>query len=215
MSSYYTATLYPLQDKVLKIIQDIATPFYLTGGTALSRGYFHHRYSNDLDFFVNQNKDFVSLSEKFLQSLVNQKIQVVTRSDSYYSFKVADILKIDLINDSGQHYGDLQTTQLFFRLDNPENILANKITAVLSRDEPKDIVDIWIIATKTSVNWPQIFTAANSKAVGIFPPAIAQKIAEFPLELLQQIKWVENQEPTVSQFEDDIKKIVNDILALK
>ena len=50
MNSYYKDTLYPLQDKVLKLIDSLQTPFYLTGGTALSRCYFNHRYSYDLDF---------------------------------------------------------------------------------------------------------------------------------------------------------------------
>ncbi|WP_413884945.1 nucleotidyl transferase AbiEii/AbiGii toxin family protein [Candidatus Desulfatibia sp.] len=40
---------------MLKIISDTNTPFYLTGGTVLSRCYFHHRYSEDLDFFVNSD----------------------------------------------------------------------------------------------------------------------------------------------------------------
>ncbi len=50
---YYTTSLYPLQDGILKIVTHLNTPFYLTGGTALSRCFFHHRYSDDLDFFVN------------------------------------------------------------------------------------------------------------------------------------------------------------------
>ena len=31
-------------------MQGLALPFYLTGGTALSRHYFAHRYSDDLDY---------------------------------------------------------------------------------------------------------------------------------------------------------------------
>jgi len=38
-------------------VKKSGTPFYLTGGTALSRGYFNHRYSDDLDLFVNNHKD--------------------------------------------------------------------------------------------------------------------------------------------------------------
>ncbi|MDR0758720.1 MAG: nucleotidyl transferase AbiEii/AbiGii toxin family protein, partial [Treponema sp.] len=32
--------------------------FFLTGGTALSRVYYRHRYSDDLDFFVNSSKEY-------------------------------------------------------------------------------------------------------------------------------------------------------------
>lgn len=54
--NYYTEKLYPLQDGVMKIVKDLQLPFYLTGGTALSRFYYHHRYSDDLDYFVNNRK---------------------------------------------------------------------------------------------------------------------------------------------------------------
>ncbi|MDR0551108.1 MAG: nucleotidyl transferase AbiEii/AbiGii toxin family protein [Spirochaetaceae bacterium] len=31
------------------------TAFFLTGGTALSRAYYNHRYSDDLDFFLDNS----------------------------------------------------------------------------------------------------------------------------------------------------------------
>ena len=57
---YYLNKLYPLQDRVLRIIETQNQGFYLTGGTALSRFYLNHRYSDDLDFFVNNIDDFKS-----------------------------------------------------------------------------------------------------------------------------------------------------------
>ena len=53
-AKYYREKLYPFQDGVLNIVKKSGTPFYLTGGAALSRGYFDHRYSYDLDLFVTQ-----------------------------------------------------------------------------------------------------------------------------------------------------------------
>jgi len=44
---FYTHTLYPFQDELLKLINQVETGFYLTGGTAASRGYLRHRYSLD------------------------------------------------------------------------------------------------------------------------------------------------------------------------
>ena len=40
------------QDKILKVLADKAGDFCLGGGTALSKVYFHHRESLDLDFFT-------------------------------------------------------------------------------------------------------------------------------------------------------------------
>ncbi|MBE0643870.1 MAG: nucleotidyl transferase AbiEii/AbiGii toxin family protein [Bacteroidetes bacterium] len=51
-ASYYQDSLYPLQDRCLAVLAALGTPFYLTGGTALSREYLQHRYSDDLGFFA-------------------------------------------------------------------------------------------------------------------------------------------------------------------
>jgi predicted nucleotidyltransferase component of viral defense system len=56
---YYKNKLYPLQDRVLDLIGQTQSDFYLTGGTLLSRFVLHHRYSDDLDFFVNADPDFL------------------------------------------------------------------------------------------------------------------------------------------------------------
>ena len=56
---FYLDKLYPLQDIVLRSIEDLETGFYLTGGTAISRAYFHHRYSDDLYFFMNASANFL------------------------------------------------------------------------------------------------------------------------------------------------------------
>ena len=55
---YYKKKLYPLQDGIIEIIKNTHFPFYLTGGTALSRCYYQHRYSDDLDFFSISNNRF-------------------------------------------------------------------------------------------------------------------------------------------------------------
>ncbi|GBR72678.1 hypothetical protein NO1_0177 [Candidatus Termititenax aidoneus] len=58
LSEYYEASLYPLQDGVLNAVSNCKTSFYLTGGTAISRAYYRHRYSDDLDFFVNADPNY-------------------------------------------------------------------------------------------------------------------------------------------------------------
>ena len=68
-SIYYETKLYPTQNEVLKTLKSLELPFYLTGGTALSRGYFNHRYSDDLDLFVNADKNFLKITETVINKL--------------------------------------------------------------------------------------------------------------------------------------------------
>ncbi|MDO8610869.1 MAG: nucleotidyl transferase AbiEii/AbiGii toxin family protein [bacterium] len=216
MNSYYDDTLYPLQDKVLKLIDGLQTPFYLTGGTALSRCYFNHRYSDDLDFFVNKDSNFIKFSEQILSNLMkNFEVEVIIKSESYISIKVNKILKIDLVNDVQYRYGQLEKKKIFSKVDNVKNILSNKLSALISRDEAKDVVDIWVIAKNSKIDWKDIFLSANSKAVGIFPPDIAKRLIEFPIGLLERIKWVKDKKPTVDDFQTDLNSICDSFLATK
>ncbi len=68
---YYTNDLYPFQDLVLKLIMKVDDRFYLTGGTALGRHYLKHRYSDDLDFFVNREDNFKQLLNTIISQLQN------------------------------------------------------------------------------------------------------------------------------------------------
>lgn len=216
MNSYYSDTLYPLQNKVLKLIDTLQTPFYLTGGTALSRCYFHHRYSDDLDFFVNKDPNFIQYSETLITSLMNQfEVEIVIKSESYVSLKVNKILKIDLVNDVQFRDGELQKQEIFSKVDNIDNILSNKLSALVSRDEAKDVVDIWVIASNNKIEWRDIFLSANSKAIGIFPPDVAKRLVEFPIELLERIKWIEGKEPDIKTFQNDLNSICDSLLATK
>lgn len=215
MNTYFANELYPLQDKVLATIDQIKTPFYLTGGTALSRCYFHHRHSEDLDLFVNQREDFADQLDRILISLKLYNLQINQRSKTYYSLQVENILKLDLVNDVASRVGEITPHDIFSRIDSIDNILANKISALISRDEPKDIADVWIIAKHKEINWEKLFRDVSSKAAGIFPPIIAQRIESFPRELIEKINWVEDKVPNRQQFDTDLKKIVVDILKIE
>ena len=66
---FYRESLYPFQDGILAIVRHINAPFYLTGGTALSRHYSPVRYSDDLELFVNGDPEFSNWSERLYSAL--------------------------------------------------------------------------------------------------------------------------------------------------
>ena len=53
----YYENLYKLQDEILKVFFENSNEFYLTGGTCLNRFYINKRYSDDLDFIKNIQKE--------------------------------------------------------------------------------------------------------------------------------------------------------------
>ena len=134
---------------MLNIINQADTGFYLTGGTAASRGYLHHRYSDDLDFFVNDEPDFTLWAERVIQALQaggNWQLEILSRYERFVRLNVLRpeiALKLEFINDVPARVGQVSIHPVLGKLDSAENILANKLTALVSREEPKDLADVW------------------------------------------------------------------------
>jgi hypothetical protein len=72
-ASFYYDSLYPFQDAALKCIRSADTAFFLTGGTAASRGYLHHRFSDDLDLFASDDRRFGLWVDRVIQALVRSE----------------------------------------------------------------------------------------------------------------------------------------------
>jgi len=164
-------------------VKNTGAPFYLTGGTALSRHYYQIRYSDDLDLFVNSVPDFnkwiEKLFNKFEDSQKKLKFKInydfIIRRQSYTQIlleKHKDInLKIDFVNDVAPRYGQFENNKILGSIDGWRNILSNKITAIF-RFEAKDIVDLWILSKKNTFNWKEIIHEANTKEAGVDPTTI-------------------------------------------
>lgn len=210
----YENTIYPLQDKVLAAFEKAATPFYLTGGTALSRFYFNHRYSDDLDFFVNDDVKFHDYLSMVFESIKRSGVEFdVKINDERFARIIAEgVLKVEFVNDVPFYLGEPVKIKnaVYSRIDNLMNILSNKITAFRDRDEVKDIIDIREIANGIKPDWKVIFEAAESKAAGVFPPIIAEKMDGFNLDLLDTANWIKK--PDKAAFAADIQRIISEIL---
>lgn len=193
--TYYSDKLYPFMDKVLDLVGKTHAAFYLTGGTALGRHYLQHRYSDDLDLFVNQAGDFRDQVKEVLEALSQGGIAFApgTASDDFVRILAHQDeipLKIDFINDVAFHYADLQEAPFFPRIDHWRNILSNKLCA-LSRREPKDMADILAVAGHFTFGWPDVFSEARRKDLWVEPIEISRMIKEFPVDLLKGVKWVQ------------------------
>lgn len=204
-AEYYNNTIYPLQDRVFPLFND--TPFYLTGGTALSRGYYNHRFSDDLDYFVNYHSDFQRITEIQIEKLVKafKNTEVDYKGEYFCRVFIEEKLKIEMVNDVPSHIGELFNHPVLGIIDSKENILANKLTAVVDRTLPKDIVDIYFLL-KDGLSIKNALTDAESKAAGVSPLLIAKILAEFDYLIIDnEIKW------TVPVSGETIKSYMNNI----
>jgi hypothetical protein len=218
IDDFYAHKLYPFQDEVLKIINRLETGFYLTGGTAASRGYLNHRYSDDLDFFVNDEPDFVLWVERVIQSLSlikNWDLEILSRYDRFVRLNLNQSelsLKLELINDVPSRVGEVINHTTLGRLDTAENILANKLTALLTREEPKDLADVWGFCYQMNLSLQAAILGAEGKAAGIFPADLSRVLLSVSQSDYDLIRWITN--PNVDDFIRDLHQLGEKLIIL-
>lgn len=202
-------TLYKLQDRMLQLIFNLDNGFYLTGGTALHRFYYKFRYSDDLDFFSCNEAAFSEDIRELLYSLESRNIiyKRTIQARDFHRIIIDDVLQTDFVNDRIYRYGKSNIIN-GFRIDNIINILTNKISAIINRDEEKDIFDIIAISRNEPYNWGEILEIAHRKEPfdKLF---LIQRLRSFPLVWLSNIKTIKSLEinkDTISIICDDIIK---------
>jgi len=185
--------LYSLQDSVFKTLKRNTYGFYLTGGTALGRFYLNHRYSEDLDFFMNDVPDYLTAANRLrtaLEKRFKTSSEKVIVSESFVRIWIPgkEELKIEMVNDVAHRWGDPIDTPSI-PLDTVSNILANKLTAIVSRDEPKDVFDIVTIASVYSFNWSTVFEHAIQKSL-LSENDVHMRLKSFPVTWLIGKDWL-------------------------
>lgn len=209
MGSLNYKELYALQDKVLDSLFSVEKEFYLTGGTCLSRFYFEKRYSDDLDFFTHNSGRFsFAVKNIKLKLLQNHHIDTEVDSKSFIRFKVDNLLQVDFVNDTAYRYKDPVIKENGYIIDTIENILSNKITAVIGRDNPKDIFDIYLICKFCNFDWKEILEAAEEKASFMHEDLII-RLKSFPVILLDSIRIIDKS--FLEDFEKEFPVIIKEI----
>ena len=212
-------SLYDLQDRVLASLKPLDQRFHLTGGTALARGYFNHRYSEDLDFFTNDAPEFELWRDRCLDTLrgdaarAGMRLEIILRETRFGRAVLhgAVPLKLEFINDVPFRVGEPWNHPTLGLLDTKENILANKISALVGREEPKDLADIYWLCCRDQMDLMAVIENASGKAAGIFPPLVAQALVEGARRGVSGVFW--RQPPDEREFKTGLEGLASKILA--
>jgi len=204
--------LYKTQDKILKKIFEVTHEFYLTGGTCLNRFYYEKRYSDDLDFFTNNSDFFRQSINAIFDALEHSGFEFSKTVDSkdfvrFVILEHSQPLQIDFVNDRVKRIG-MPMARDGYLIDTIDNILSNKITAVMGRDEPKDIFDIYMIASLEDIDWAKILEFARQK-VTFQKEDLLYRLDTFPRVFLKKIKLIDHS--FLDAFDERYPKIIEAI----
>ncbi len=211
-SDWYASQLYAVQDRVLARID--SDSFYLTGGTCLSRCYYHHRYSDDLHFFfLGEKYDAYEFEHEFVRivsSLGSEFKMTVTVNEKQYKRAFVEEgavnLKIEFVNEPFPVLGDRVRISSYL-IDTKENIAVNKITAVCARKACKDYFDLYFLLQEFSL--PELLKLSSNKMV---PPSYEELIMSLEKSLWEG-QVLTSLEITETQFLSFAAELVEDILA--
>lgn len=158
--------------------------FFLTGGAALAGFYLGHRETHDLDLFtVSDALDdgFVLATKIALEGGASfESIQTAPDFRRLLIRRGTDAVLIDLVRDRVvQIVADKPITR-GIRIDPPEEILANKLCALLSRSEIRDVVDVRALET-AGYRVEDALPAAHLKDTGLTPAQLSWVLGEIRL----------------------------------
>lgn len=209
---FYENSLYPLQDEIFKLIQ--SEKFYLSGGTCLSRFYYQHRYSEDLDFFFDgfrYSKAEFEITFREIMNRLSEKYQTeITMQGEYFKrgfvYQGAIALKIEFIYENYKNVGVRKQVQ-GIRIDTKENIATNILTAIYDRKSLKDYIDLFFLLQE--LDFDQIAEWAQSKIVPLDYEGVLITFADPKLEGTVLLKKTISEE----EFNNFIKNLIRKMVA--
>lgn len=163
--------LTPRQKQFLAVVlqeETLTKQFYLTGGTALSYWYLHHRESYDLDFFSDE-----PLPREFIIHWLTANKRTIgyesLRFDEDWGFQSFFLLYPDktLLNVDFHHYGVSRLkrgiTWKGLAVDSLLDISVNKLQTVMTQPRLRDYVDLYEIIKKTHWAVPRLVMGVEKK----------------------------------------------------
>ena len=165
---------YLLDALLLNIFQELDAPLVLKGGTALYKLFHLNRFSEDLDFTLNARKfDAKKTKDRLLKALRLLEVDGLGTSDTHgnainirfhlkgplYNGRKESLCYI-LLNISHRErivypagkellispYSGIPSFDVLVM--NESEMMAEKIRAIMSRDKPRDIYDLWFLLKK-------------------------------------------------------------------
>jgi predicted nucleotidyltransferase component of viral defense system len=160
--------LFPIQKNALECFKRsaISDRFYWTGGTALSVVYLHHRLSHDIDLFTTDEFSRTELND-FMEELKSEcgldKIEERKVHDRYEFFLHNGVeLRLEFARYNFPALKERQEWQ-GIAVDSLDDIAANKIAALVGRNEPKDAYDIYMLLENGGYDIPTLLSFVEKK----------------------------------------------------
>lgn len=158
--------------------------FFLTGGAALAGFHLGHRETHDLDLFTLSDaldEGFALVGEiaRYLGASL-ESIQTAPDFRRLLLRRGSEAVVIDLVRERVAQMVPEKPVVSGIRVDPPEEILANKLCALLSRSEIRDLVDVRALEM-AGYRVEDALPAAALKDTGLTPAQLSWVLSQIEL----------------------------------
>ncbi len=171
-----------LQRDVLREFFTRERSFFLTGGGALVGFHLHHRETTDLDLFTVDREAFERSRHVLpaVAEVLGSSLEV--RQDApgfrrYALIRGDDLLVVELVHERVEQCCPDKEERDGVIVDPAREILANKLTTLVGRQEVRDVVDVMFLE-RTGLRVEDSLDAALRKDGGCTPATIAWLLSE-------------------------------------
>jgi hypothetical protein len=173
--------LSPFQREILEGFFKRQKDFFLTGGAALAGYHLGHRVTEDLDLFtqsklldegessLQETAREIGASVESLRTAPDFRRRLVRRGD--------EAVVVDLVMEHAPQGDDEKQFHGNIVVDPPREILANKLCALLSRAELRDLVDV-LALERAGYSPDRALDLAHKKDTGLTPAQLAWVLSE-------------------------------------
>ena len=178
------AGLSDLQNDFLREFFRRENRFFLTGGAALVGVYLGHRRTEDLDLFTLENEienGFRTVRE--VAGTLGGTVEAIQTAPDFRRLLVRrgdEAIVVDLVREYVFQLETEKRELKGIRIDSPEEILANKLCALLSRSEIRDLVDARELE-KAGFKIEDALASAQKKDTGLTAAQLAWVLSQIKL----------------------------------
>ena len=183
-----------VSDSVLDFVRacQARIPCHLGGGAALAGVYLGHRMTGDVDLFSHDSEEMRALVASLPDVGAQSGVSVTMLRDAGHLVRArlepsaGKPVDLDVVHEP---IADIETPPPPIEgvvVESLTDLRASKLTCILSRSEPRDLVDLFFL---DQAGYPpeNDLEIASHKDAGIDPGVLAWLLAQFPTQPLPQM----------------------------
>lgn len=188
-----------LQRDLLAAFFALDRDFFLTGGAALVGFWIGHRHTDDLDLFTLDDEAFARGPHVLAAAAERVGASWAVRQDApgfrrYVVTRGEETIVVDLVRERVAQRVAHKPERDGVRVDPPEEILANKLTTLVARQEERDLVDVYVLETRFGLRVEDALDAALAKDGGCTPATLAWLLSQIRIPATMRLPG--NVDPT-------------------